>query len=200
MQEQVRLFNSLPPAQQQSLIRELQRQLPPAQREAVLGMLQGCRTAAAAPEIDAAAAAMVSDVLEAQIGGAGPEAVTITYLPLMRAPSLKPFGYDVFECGLSFAQMRDTINERIAQQMIGLTASITLGELRSIRVFVLGDAVRPGSYTVSSLATVTNALLASGGVKPVGVPLNVDRPLARWSAITQIVYNLAIAPAAVNSF
>jgi hypothetical protein len=39
MQEQVRLFNTLPPSQQQSLIRELQRQLPPAQRQAVLSML-----------------------------------------------------------------------------------------------------------------------------------------------------------------
>jgi hypothetical protein len=32
------------------------------------------------------------------------------------------------------------------------------------------------------------------------VPLDVDNPLARWSAITQIIYNLAIAAAAVNSF
>ncbi len=35
VQEQVRVFNSLPPAQQQSLIRELQRQLPPAQRDSI---------------------------------------------------------------------------------------------------------------------------------------------------------------------
>ena len=32
------------------------------------------------------------------------------------------------------------------------------------------------------------------------VPLDVDQPLARWGAITQIIYNLAIAAAAVNSF
>jgi hypothetical protein len=31
-------------------------------------------------------------------------------------------------------------------------------------------------------------------------PLDVDQPLARWSAITQIIYNLAIAAAAINSF
>jgi protein involved in polysaccharide export with SLBB domain len=44
---------------------------------------------------------------------------------------------------------------------------------------------------------------ASAGVRPgdtVVVPLDVDQPLARWSAITQIIYNLAIAAAAVNSF
>ena len=39
--EQIRLFNSMSPAQQQSLIRELQRSLPPAQREAIIGLLQG---------------------------------------------------------------------------------------------------------------------------------------------------------------
>ena len=41
VQEQIRLFNSMSPAQQQSLIRELQRSLPPAQREAIIGLLQG---------------------------------------------------------------------------------------------------------------------------------------------------------------
>jgi hypothetical protein len=32
------------------------------------------------------------------------------------------------------------------------------------------------------------------------VPLDVDRPLERWTAITQIIYNLALGAAAVNSF
>ena len=44
---------------------------------------------------------------------------------------------------------------------------------------------------------------ASAGIRPgdtIVVPLNLNQPLARWSAITQIVYNLAIAAAAVNSF
>jgi protein involved in polysaccharide export with SLBB domain len=52
-------------------------------------------------------------------------------------------------------------------------ASITLGELRSIRVFVLGDVVNPGSYTVSGLATMTGGLFAGGGVKPIGSLRNV---------------------------
>jgi protein involved in polysaccharide export with SLBB domain len=49
-----------------------------------------------------------------------------------------------------------------------MKASVTLGQLRSIRVFVLGDAERPGSYIVSGLSTLTNALLTSGGVKRIG--------------------------------
>ena len=58
--------------------------------------------------------------------------------------------------------------------MIGVKASITMGRLRSIRVFILGDAHRPGSYTVSSLSTMTNALLVSGGVSSIGSLRNVQ--------------------------
>ena len=43
-----------------------------------------------------------------------------------------------------------------------------MGDTRSIRVFVMGEANRPGTYTVSGLATITSALYASGGVKPIG--------------------------------
>ena len=70
--------------------------------------------------------------------------------------------------GLTYEQLRDAVTQRVSEQMIGVRASVTLGELRSIRVFVLGDVVRPGSYLVSSLSTMTNALYTSGGVKPVG--------------------------------
>ena len=44
---------------------------------------------------------------------------------------------------------------------------------------------------------------AGGGVRPgdsIVVPLDVDQPLARWTAISQIIYQLAIAAAAVSSF
>lgn len=70
--------------------------------------------------------------------------------------------------GLSFNSARQLIEERVAQQMIGVQASVTMGGTRSIRVLVTGDAVQPGYYTVSGLATMTTALYASGGVKPIG--------------------------------
>jgi protein involved in polysaccharide export with SLBB domain len=70
--------------------------------------------------------------------------------------------------GQSFASMREDLESRVAQQMIGTSANVTIGETRSIRVFVLGEAFRPGSYTVSGLSTMTNALFASGGVTEIG--------------------------------
>jgi protein involved in polysaccharide export with SLBB domain len=70
--------------------------------------------------------------------------------------------------GKSFDAVREEIEARVAQQMIGTQASVGLADTRSIRVFVLGEAQKPGSYTVSGLATVTSALYASGGIKTTG--------------------------------
>jgi len=70
--------------------------------------------------------------------------------------------------GKPFSKVRELVTRRVQGQFIGLKASVQIGRLRNIQIFVLGDVVRPGSYTVSGLATLTNAILASGGVKKIG--------------------------------
>lgn len=70
--------------------------------------------------------------------------------------------------GLSFVQAKALIAEQLHKKSIGVTASITMGKLRSIRVFVLGDANHPGSYLVSGLSTISYALLTAGGVSKTG--------------------------------
>ncbi|QYK00290.1 SLBB domain-containing protein [Shewanella psychrotolerans] len=76
--------------------------------------------------------------------------------------------------GLKFEDLRKTISARIKQQMIGVESSITMGELRSIRIFVAGDAYKPGSYTVSSLSTITQALFVAGGIAEIGSLRNIQ--------------------------
>jgi polysaccharide biosynthesis/export protein len=76
--------------------------------------------------------------------------------------------------GMGFQEMRELLQQRVEEQLIGVAASVTMGELRSIRIFVLGDVTRPGSFTVSGLSSMTNALFASGGVTPVGSLRNVQ--------------------------
>ena len=67
--------------------------------------------------------------------------------------------------GLSFDGARVSIEQHVSQQLTGTRVSVTMGNLRSIRVFVLGEAQRPGSYTVSGLSSMTNALFVRGGAK-----------------------------------
>ena len=70
--------------------------------------------------------------------------------------------------GKKFDAVREDIESRVARQMIGTQASVGLGDTRSVSVFVMGEANKPGSYTVSGLSTITSALYASGGIKTTG--------------------------------
>lgn len=85
--------------------------------------------------------------------------------------------------GRTFQQVVNDIEQRVERQMIGVRASVGMGDTRSIRVFVMGEADRPGSYTVSGLATITSALYAAGGVKPIGSLRDVQ--LKRQGAVVR---------------
>jgi len=85
--------------------------------------------------------------------------------------------------GQTFTAVQSELESRVSRQMIGVKASVSMGETRSIRVFVLGEATLPGSYTVSGLATMSTALFASGGVKPIGSLRNIQ--LKRQGAIVR---------------
>ena len=72
--------------------------------------------------------------------------------------------------GLTINKASDKITGRLSSIYSGLTgtkpntfAQVSLGNLRSIKVTIAGDIRLPGTYTLSSLATVFNALYASGG-------------------------------------
>jgi protein involved in polysaccharide export with SLBB domain len=88
----------------------------------------------------------------------------------IKFPKLGPISVS----GMGFDAARATLEHRVAQQLIGTQISVTMGDLRSIRVFVLGEAEKPGSYTVSGLSTMTNALFVSGGVKQIGSLRNIQ--------------------------
>ena len=76
--------------------------------------------------------------------------------------------------GLTFSEMKKSINEIVSKQFIGTQINISLGELRSINVFLLGEVFQPGLYTISSLSTLTNAIFSSGGIRSKGSLRNIQ--------------------------
>ena len=70
--------------------------------------------------------------------------------------------------GIPFSEFRSDLHNRVASMLIGTQVSVTMGQLKTIRVFVLGDASRPGSYVVSGLATISSALYRAGGISDIG--------------------------------
>jgi protein involved in polysaccharide export with SLBB domain len=65
--------------------------------------------------------------------------------------------------GLKFANLEERIRTAVRRVFKNFELTATLGQLRSIQIFVVGSARRPGTYTVSSLSTLVNALFVSGG-------------------------------------
>jgi polysaccharide export outer membrane protein len=112
------------------------------------------------------------DTLVIQLYGNEPSSyeLTVERDGRINFPKLGP----VMVSGMSFDAAREAIEQRVAKQMVGTRVSVTMGDLRSIRVFVLGEAKKPGSYTVSGLSTMTNALFVSGGVKKIGSLRNIQ--------------------------
>jgi polysaccharide biosynthesis/export protein len=94
--------------------------------------------------------------------------------------------------GRRFDEVRQDLESRVREQMIGTEASVGIGELRSIRVFVLGDAETPGSYTVSGLSTISNALFVSGGVKKIGSLRNIQLKRSGRTVSTLDLYDLLL--------
>jgi len=112
------------------------------------------------------------DTVQIQLFGKEPAQydLVVTREGILQFPRIGP----VSVAGLTFHEMKQALRARIEEQMIGEKANITMGRLRSIRVFILGDVNQPGSYTVSALSTMTNALFVSGGIQPIGSLRNIQ--------------------------
>ncbi|WP_335992964.1 SLBB domain-containing protein [Pseudoalteromonas sp. CH_XMU1449-3] len=103
-------------------------------------------------------------------------------------PNLSP----VQVAGLTFAEVKELIKAKVEQEVIGIKAFVSVGKLRSIRVLVLGEAYKPGSYSVSSLTTVSHALFVSGGVSDIASLRNIQVKRAGKVVANFDLYDLLI--------
>jgi protein involved in polysaccharide export with SLBB domain len=94
--------------------------------------------------------------------------------------------------GIRYQELNPFIHSAVGRFFKDFDLNVSIGQLRSIQVFVLGYARRPGTYTVSSLSTLVNTLFASGGPAADGSMRHVQ--LKRNNAlVTDLdVYNLIL--------
>lgn len=103
-------------------------------------------------------------------------------------PSHGPFTVS----GLSFNEMKRLLTARIKEKVIGVDVVVGIASLRSMRVFVLGDAHKPGPYTLSSLSSITHAIFAAGGISDIGSLRNIQLKRAGKLVTTLDLYDLLI--------
>jgi len=76
--------------------------------------------------------------------------------------------------GLRYEQLEGYLHSAIGALYKDFELNVTMGQLRSIQIFVLGSARQPGAYTVSSLSTLVDALFASGGPSGTGTMRHIQ--------------------------
>jgi protein involved in polysaccharide export with SLBB domain len=86
--------------------------------------------------------------------------------------------------GLTFEQAKELIEGR-AGQITGVKVDVTMGRLRTIQVFVVGEVARPGAYQVSALSHVANAIEAAGGITKIGTLRHIE--LRRGNQIAKVI-------------
>ena len=81
---------------------------------------------------------------------------------------------NVAVAGIRYQSLEGYIRNAVGRIFRNFDMSVTLGQLRSIQIFVVGHARRPGGYTVSSLSTLVNAVFAAGGPATTGSMRNIQ--------------------------
>ena len=105
---------------------------------------------------------------------------------------ISPDGYIVIDgigpirlAGLSISQAKETLRSQLGKSYADCHFDLSLSDLRSMQVQVMGEVVRPGTYTLSSLSSAFNALYAAGGINDIGTLRNI-RVFRRGSQIASI--------------
>jgi protein involved in polysaccharide export with SLBB domain len=65
--------------------------------------------------------------------------------------------------GHSLGDVQQLVQGVLRSEFRDVHADVSLARLRTVRVYVVGDVLRPGAYDVSSLSTPLNALYQAGG-------------------------------------
>ena len=96
--------------------------------------------------------------------------LAVTREGVVNIPSLGP----VNASGLTFSEFRTLMIKLIKNKVIGVEVIVSMGSMRMMQVYIVGESNKPGAYNVPGITTITQALIASGGVKTSGSLRNIQ--------------------------
>jgi len=94
--------------------------------------------------------------------------------------------------GIKRSELETHLTKQLSRSYRNFSLSVTMGPLRTIDVYVVGQARRPGKYTVSSLSTLVNALFASGGPNANGSMRRVQLVRGNAPVVTLDLYDFIL--------
>ena len=80
----------------------------------------------------------------------------------------------VYLQGMSFSEASEFLKKKAKNELLGVEVNLSIRDVRSIGIYILGEAYKPGKYVMSGLSSITNALYISGGVSEKGSLRNIQ--------------------------
>jgi protein involved in polysaccharide export with SLBB domain len=94
--------------------------------------------------------------------------------------------------GRSMAEVQGILQTVLRRQFRDVRTDVSLARVRTVRVYVVGDVMRPGAYDISSLSTPLNALFVAGGPSPNGSLRTLEHYRGRQLIQSVDVYDLIL--------
>ncbi len=94
--------------------------------------------------------------------------------------------------GLSYQKTQEELDRIVEASLIGADASISLIKVRPIQIFVVGQSMKPGSYNLNALSSISTALFESGGPNISGSLRNISLKRSNKVIGTLDLYELFI--------
>ena len=94
--------------------------------------------------------------------------------------------------GLTYQKTQEELDRIVEASLIGTEASISLVKVRPIQIFVVGQSMKPGSYNLNALSSVSTALFESGGPNDSGSLRNISLKRSNELIGTLDLYDLFI--------
>lgn len=98
----------------------------------------------------------------------------------------------IMVAGVRYAELTEVISRRVAQVFRNYQISVSLGQIRSVRVYVTGYVKRPGVYTVGGLSSVVNAVMRSGGPASAGSLRSIELRRGKETVTRYDLYDLLL--------
>lgn len=131
----------------------------------------------------------------------GPTDVEYKLVVTREGKLLIPEVGDVSVSGLTFEESKTLLSHRISKVRLGVKTVVTLTDMHTIQVILMGEVIKPGTYTISGLTSLFNALAVSGGVKTSGSLRNVEvRRLNKLIATLDLYEILLLGKASNNIY
>ncbi|NRB69661.1 MAG: SLBB domain-containing protein [Vibrio sp.] len=97
-----------------------------------------------------------------------------------------------YVAGQTFSELKSYVASLIQRKSIGVEAVISLSAMRTIQVFVTGGVRQPGAYNVNGLTTLSQALIAAGGIKLTGSLRSIKVKRLGKTMVTFDAYDLIV--------